>query len=81
MQTRMRREVDGDLTETYNSVTEFRTRFNRDQIICADCAKSFYTDKETYERFCATLERGLDNPFLCADCQEENFAAAFAGIC
>lgn len=71
MQTTLREEIDGDLGENYVIITDYKTEQNQHEIDCSDCCKTFYTDKETYERFCRTIEQGLDNPFLCNDCQHE----------
>lgn len=67
----IREEIDADLTENYVGVTDFKTDKNQYEIACADCNKIFYADRKTYEGISRAVRQGLDNPFLCTDCEED----------
>lgn len=71
MNTGLRKEKDGDLIESYVSVTDYMTDHNQHVINCSDCAKTFYADASTCEGIVRAIEQGLDNPFICIDCQQE----------
>lgn len=77
MQTRLREEIDGDRIENYVGVTDFRTDQNRNEINCRECNKTFYADAETSDGIYRAMEQGLDNPFLCDDCQREYEETAY----
>lgn len=77
MQAKLREEIDGDLLENYVGITDFKTDENRYEITCATCNKTFYADRETSEGIYRKLEEGLDNPFLCNDCQQDYEESAF----
>ena len=67
----IRAEKDADLKENYVGITDFKTDKNQYEISCGDCNKIFYADRETYEGINRAIMQGLDNPFLCQECQEE----------
>jgi hypothetical protein len=71
MQTRLRKEIDGDLNENLVGVTDYKTEQNRFEISCSSCFKTFYADEQIYESIKRSLEQALDNPFLCDDCRQE----------
>lgn len=71
MQTKLKEEIDADLAENYVSVTDYITGRNKFEINCGICNMTLYTDKETSERIYRSIEQGLDNPFLCNDCERE----------
>ena len=71
MQTQLKEEIDADLHENYVSITDNMTSRNRYEINCGECNKTFYADKETSEKIYRSMEQGLDNSFLCTDCQRE----------
>lgn len=78
MKAALRAEIDGDLTENYVTVTDYKTSLNQHQINCGDCAKVFYADAATYESIVRAIEQGLDNPFMCEDCRQEYDELAYA---
>jgi hypothetical protein len=71
MQTRLKEEIDADLTEDYGNISDYKTAQNQFEINCSVCFKTFFTDKQTYESISRAVEQGLDNPFLCFECQQE----------
>ena len=71
MQTRVRSEIDADLNENYVSISDYKTERNSHEINCVECNKTFYADKEEYEKMSRVVRQGLDNPFLCDDCRME----------
>ncbi len=77
MQTNLKEEIDADLAENYVSITDYITEQNRYEISCGECAKTLFADKETSERIYRSIEQGLDNPFLCNDCQQEYEVLAY----
>jgi hypothetical protein len=38
---------------------------------CSICNRSLYVDKQLYDSVVRSIEDGLDNPFLCDECQVE----------
>lgn len=77
MQTRLREEIDADLLENFVGITDFKTEQNRYEINCRECNKTFYGDRETSEGIYRSMEQGLDNPFLCNDCQLDYEESAY----
>lgn len=77
MPTRLKEEIDADLDENYDSVTDYKTGQNIYEINCGECCKTFYADRETLESISRAVEEGLDNPFLCHDCQQEYEESAY----
>ena len=71
MQTRLKEQIDADLAENYASVTYFMNSRNKYEINCGECNRILYADKETAERITRSIKRGIDNPFLCNDCEQE----------
>lgn len=77
MQAKLREEIDGDLLENYVGITDFKTDQNHFEITCGVCNKTFFADRETSEGIYRKLEEGLENPFLCNDCQQDYEESAF----
>jgi hypothetical protein len=71
MQARLREEFDADRVESPGTATEYMTEQNRFEISCGTCFKTLYADSETSESLLRSIEEGLDNPYLCGECQEE----------
>ena len=78
MQTKLKEEIDGDRAENYVSVSYYMNGRNKYEINCGTCNKTLYTDKETSERNLRSIVQGLDNPFLCNDCEWEFEDLAYA---
>ena len=70
MQTR-RAQYDVDRTESRPMYTAFPTSENRYNLNCSSCHRSLYVNKEIYENTVNSIAEGLDNPFICDDCQDE----------
>jgi hypothetical protein len=51
--------------------TSYKTPVNIYQERCGMCGRIQFVDEATLRGVCATSEAGLDNPFRCADCEEE----------
>lgn len=69
MYTKLRAEINGDFSENYVSITEHKTKLNQSEINCGECNKTFYADREEFEKISRAIEQGLDNPFRCDDCR------------
>lgn len=78
MQTGTREEIDADLGERYVDISDYRSGTNQHEIDCGTCGKVYYTNNVTHENILRTIEQGLDNPFVCDDCQQEIDAEAYA---
>jgi hypothetical protein len=79
MQTKLKEEIDADLIENYVSITDYRTDRNRYEVNCSMCNKTLYADQATSEAIYRSIEQGLDNSFLCIDCEREYDELAFMG--
>ena len=71
MQTRLREEIDGDFNDNYVGIVDHKTKLNNHEINCSECNKTFYADKDEYEKVARVIEQGLDNPFICDECRTE----------
>jgi hypothetical protein len=71
MQIGLREEIDGDLGEHFVSVSDYRTDQNRFEIRCGLCSSPFFANKVTHDNIVRVIDRGLENPFVCDDCQQE----------
>lgn len=77
MQTGLREEIDGDFGDHFVSISDYRTGENQHEVDCGTCGKVFYADNLTHENIVRVIEQGLDNPFVCIDCQQEIDAEAY----
>ncbi|HYJ90646.1 MAG TPA: hypothetical protein VEV84_05005 [Pyrinomonadaceae bacterium] len=66
-----RAQFDADRVENWSTYTKFPTNTNQYSLNCGICNQSLYVDKQTYESTVNAIEKGLDNPFVCEDCQAE----------
>ena len=66
-----REQYDIDRTETRFRYSSFPTSENRYNLNCSSCHRSLYVNKEIYQRAVNAIEEGMDNPFICDDCQDE----------
>ena len=71
MLTRLIEDVDADRIENLVTVTDYMTDQNKYEISCGPCFKTLYADRQTSEGLLRSIEQGLDNPFMCNDCQLE----------
>lgn len=51
--------------------TSYKTTVNLYQERCGMCGVIQFVDEATLRGICAASEARLDNPFRCADCEEE----------
>jgi hypothetical protein len=66
-----RAQFDADRVENQSTYTKLSTNTNPYSLNCGICNQSLYVDKQTYEGAVNAIEKGLDNPFVCEDCQAE----------
>ena len=71
MLTRLIEDVDADRIENIVTVTDYMTERNKYEISCGTCFKTLYANRQTSEGLLRSIEEGLDNPFMCSDCQLE----------
>jgi hypothetical protein len=74
----VRDEVASDLCENYPTFSLYPSVHNRQEINCGACGRAYYTDKVNYETWLRAIEQGIDNPFVCDDCQLEENDLAYA---
>lgn len=68
---RLRETFDSDRHEFDLSPTDTPTGANRFPVNCQMCGEAFYVDRPTFDAVAEAIREGLDNPFLCADCETE----------
>jgi len=77
---RLRERLDTD--EMYASrekPTKYKTDTNRYGVHCAMCGELYYVDEHTISKVRSAVEVDpSDNPFLCADCEEEYWDEAYS---
>jgi hypothetical protein len=66
-----REQFDRDRHEGRENYSKLPTESNRYNMYCSNCHASFYVDKSFYDEILTSMEEGLDNPFICDDCQDE----------
>jgi hypothetical protein len=66
-----REQFDADRTDTIEAYSQTPYGIYQHNLNCSNCNQSLYVDKETYKRVLRSIEEGLDNPFLCDECQSE----------
>ena len=67
----IREQFDADRNYARGNYTKFPTALNHFNLYCSNCHESFYVDKDFFEQTMLAIEEGLDNPFVCDECQEE----------
>ena len=66
-----REQFDADRVEdgqTYSTHPKGQNVFN---VNCGICNRSLYVEKDLYASIAGSVEKGIDNPFICDDCSEE----------
>lgn len=51
--------------------TLYRTGANRYRLLCGMCGEICYVDATVFRRASRAILEGLDNPFLCRNCNKE----------
>jgi hypothetical protein len=57
--------------------TPYRTGMNRYRLFCNTCGDIYYVDGDTFYMATLAIQKGLDNPFCCDNC-EDDFQWSFA---
>ena len=52
--------------------TRYRRGPNQLQILCGFCNEGYYVDDATFRQALRAMKEGLDNPFCCGQCEEDN---------
>lgn len=69
---RIREQFDADLLEANMNYSHTPTEQNHFSVYCANCAESFFADRNLYDRNLRSLEEGFEDPFICDDCQGDD---------
>jgi hypothetical protein len=67
-----REQFDADRIGDRPTYSRIRNGNFQHNLNCSICNQSLYVDKEHYEKVVRSIKEGLDNPFLCEECQEEH---------
>ena len=59
--------------------TTFKTAEHQHELRCGMCGEIYFVDSETLDSVNTAVQAGLDNPFLCEDCEEAYDEVAFEG--
>ena len=59
--------------------TSFMTERNQHEVRCGMCARPVYVNDRTYRYVNEGMKSGLDNPFLCENCEEQYDDLAYEG--
>ena len=51
--------------------TRYRTGPNQSELVCGFCYQAYYVDDVTFLKAVSALEEGIDNPFVCYECEED----------
>ena len=53
------------------SPTKYRIGPNQLELVCGFCNGIYYVDEATFQRAKSAMEKGIDNPFCCDECEAE----------
>ena len=59
--------------------TSYMTFVNRCEARCGMCGGRYFVNESVHAAILTSAEAGLDNPFKCADCEEEYDELAYEG--
>jgi len=51
--------------------TRYRMGPNQQELVCGFCNERYFVDDVTFERAMTAMEKGIDNPFCCDECEQE----------
>ena len=51
--------------------TRYPKGLNESELICGVCGGTYYVDDVTLRQAMSAIQKGLDNPFCCDDCEAE----------
>jgi hypothetical protein len=69
--TTLRSYIDPD-QQTATGPTSLMTERNEREVRCGICARPVYVDEETYRFGSDEMNSGLENPFRCEICEDED---------
>jgi hypothetical protein len=67
---RIREEFDAD-RDTREKATSFPSGDHQFPMICSMCDRTVYVSKEFSEKITRAIKEGLDNPYVCEECERE----------
>lgn len=76
MQPKMRETIDADLHENQVRASRIKTEQHPYELKCGICFGDYFVDNVTHAATARSIELGLDNPFVCDECQLEFEEAA-----
>jgi hypothetical protein len=44
---------------------------NQSELVCGFCNGIYYVDEVTFQQAVSAMEKGIDNPFCCDECEAE----------
>lgn len=59
-------------TNVVEGPTRYRIGPNQSELLCGFCNEVFYVDDVTFNQAVWAMGEGLDNPFCCDECEEDN---------
>jgi hypothetical protein len=74
----IREILEADRHENDFNPTEIPEGRNQFEVHCEVCGGAFFVDERTFEAIAEAIREGLDNPFICLDCQQEYDELAYA---
>lgn len=74
----LRDEVASDFCENYPTFSLYPSERNRQEVTCGTCGRAYYTDWVNYGTWLRAIEQGIDNAFVCDDCQSVENDLAYA---
>ena len=69
---RVREEFDADRREEKFEATSYPTDLNSFEVNCSYCNGAYFVSSDIAESINRAVTEGLDNPFVCPDCEEEH---------
>ena len=64
-----REELDADRFEEMNVFSKYQSGDRRYTVTCSLCNDRYFTDRINFDRFMRSVEEGMENPFICPDCE------------
>lgn len=64
-------QFDADRSADPRNYAVYPTDSFQHDLNCSICNRTFYVDRVVYDSAVRSIEEGLDNPFLCDECESE----------
>ena len=74
---RQRSFYDSDRIEQLQQPTRYRTSLNKNEVYCGMCGDIFFLDDVKFKGYRHVVEKTLENPFLCEECDFQNEEKAY----